>query len=199
VCVRLFTDFGLPQRLRPDHGVPCATHTRARLAPRSAWWVRLGILPAVIEPGQPPPNGRHERRHRTLKAETPRPPANTRPAPQDTCDHCRQELHVERPPDALDLHTPASREASSPRPWPATRPPREDHDRFAGRDVSAHGGLRWHRQWGNVSTCWAGEDVGLEERDEGVWKVSCGPLTRGRLLARQRRIEDASGRRTRHR
>jgi hypothetical protein len=43
----------------------------------------------------------------------------------------------------------------------------------------------------NVSICGAGEYVGLEEIDEGVWHVYCGPLTLGRLLARHMRLEDA--------
>ena len=33
------------------------------------WWIQLGILPERIEPGHPEQNGRHERMHRTLKAE----------------------------------------------------------------------------------------------------------------------------------
>src|SRR5438094_4090779 len=57
-------------------GVPFATTTLARLSKLSAWWVRLGILPELIEPGRPDQNGRHERMHRTLKAETTRPAAS---------------------------------------------------------------------------------------------------------------------------
>ena len=74
---RLFKEYGLPQRIRTDNGVPFATNTLARLSQLSAWWVRLGILPELIEPGKPQQNGRHERMHRTLKAETTRPPAGT--------------------------------------------------------------------------------------------------------------------------
>jgi len=29
------------------------------LSTLSAWWVRLGILPELIEPGHPEQNGRH--------------------------------------------------------------------------------------------------------------------------------------------
>jgi putative transposase len=82
VFVRLFKAFGLPQRIRTDNGVPFATHTLARLSQLSAWWGRLGILPEFIQPGKPQQNGRHERMHRTLKAETTRPPAQTRRAQQ---------------------------------------------------------------------------------------------------------------------
>src|SRR6266545_3582442 len=74
VFTRVFKEFGLPTRIRTDNGVPFATNTLARLSQLSAWWVRLGILPEFIEPGKPQQNGRHERMHRTLKAETTRPP-----------------------------------------------------------------------------------------------------------------------------
>jgi putative transposase len=37
VCTRVFKAFGVPQRLRPGNGVPCATHTLARLSQVSAW------------------------------------------------------------------------------------------------------------------------------------------------------------------
>lgn len=74
VFTRIFKEFGLPERIRTDNGPPFATVSLARLSSLSAWWVRLGILPELIEPGKPQQNGRHERMHRTLKAETTRPP-----------------------------------------------------------------------------------------------------------------------------
>jgi len=43
----------------------------------------------------------------------------------------------------------------------------------------------------NVSITDAGEYIGLEEIDEGVWNVSFGPLKLGRWLERHMRIEDA--------
>jgi putative transposase len=140
VCVRLVKDFGLPKRLRTDNGVPFATNTRARLSQLSAWWVRLGILPACIEPGKPPQNGRHERMHRRLQAETTRPPANTRRAQPSTFDRFRQACNCERPHEALDMHTPASRDASSPRQLPDKLPPVEDPDRFRNPLRQCQGG-----------------------------------------------------------
>jgi putative transposase len=77
VFTRLFRECGLPKRIRTDNGVPLATNTLGRRSQLSAWWIRLGIFPACIEPGTPQQNGRHERRHRTLQAETTRPPART--------------------------------------------------------------------------------------------------------------------------
>jgi putative transposase len=108
VFTRVFKAFGLPQRIRTDNGVPFATNTLARLSQLSAWWVRLGILPEFIEPGKPQQNGRHERMHRTLKAETTRPPGATLRAQQRKFNRFRDECNHERPHEALDMRTPAA-------------------------------------------------------------------------------------------
>lgn len=194
VFIRLFQEQGLPSRIRTDNGVPFATNTLARLSRLSAWWVRLGVLPEFIEPGKPQQNGRHERMHRTLKAETTRPPANTRLAQQRRFDRFRHEFNCERPHEALDLQTPAAVYQPSPRPMPQKLPPLEYPDRFEVRFVSANGGIRWGRHWVNVSATCIGEYVGLEEIDDGIWNVYFGPLKLGRLLERHMRIEDAYGR-----
>ncbi len=198
VFTRLFKEFGLPQRIRTDNGVPFATNTLARLSSLSAWWVRLGILPELIEPGKPQQNGRHERMHRTLKAETTRPPAANHRAQQRKFNRFREEFNNERPHEALDMQTPASVYEPSPREMPNTLPPLEYPDRFEVRYVSANGGIRWNHHWINVSITCAGEYVGLEEIDDGVWNVYFGPLKLGRLLERHMRIEDALGKLKRH-
>ena len=198
VFTRIFREFGLPDRIRTDNGVPFATNTLARLSKLSAWWVRLGVLPELIEPGKPQQNGRHERMHRTLKAEATRPPSNTRLAQQRRFDRFRDEFNNERPHEALQMHTPGSVYASSPRPMPDRLPPLEYPDHFEVRYVSANGGIRWNCAWVNVSTTCVGEYVGLEEIDDGIWNVYFGPLKLGRLLEREMRIEDAYGRLKRH-
>jgi putative transposase len=198
VFMRVFNACGRPPRLRTDTGVPLATNPLARRSQWSAWWVRRGILPELIEPGKPHQNGRHERMHRTLKADTTRPPGANLRAQQRQFTHFREEFTHERPHEALDMHTPAACDAPSPRKMPHQLPPLEYPDRFEGRSVSAHGGIRWNHQWVNVSHTGVGEYVGLEEIDDGVWHVSCGPLKRGRLLERHMRIEDVYGRLTRH-
>lgn len=194
VFARLFKEYGLPTRIRSDNGVPFATSTLARLSMLSAWWVRLGILPELIEPGKPQQNGRHERMHRTLKAETTRPPAVNRRAQQRKFNRFRKEFNEERPHEALDMATPASLYVRSRREMPDRLPPLEYPDRFEVRYVSYNGGIRWNKGWVNVSITCAGEYVGLEEIDDGVWNVYFGPLKLGRLLERHMRIEDAYGR-----
>lgn len=194
VFTRLFKEYGLPTRIRSDNGVPFATNTLARLSSLSAWWVRLGILPELIEPGKPQQNGRHERMHRTLKAETTRPPAANRRAQQRKFNRFLEEFNEERPHEALDMATPTSVYAISKRIMPDKLPPLEYPDRFEVRYVSANGGIRWNKDWVNVSITCAGEYVGLEEIDDGVWNVYFGPLKLGRLLERHMRIEDVYGR-----
>jgi len=194
VFTHLFKTFGLPKRIRTDNGVPFASQTLARLSRLSAWWVRLGVLPEFIEPGKPQQNGRHERMHRTLKAETTRPPAHTRRGQQAKFDRFRNEFNGERPHEALDMQTPASCYAPSPQAMPARLSPLVYPDRFEVRYVSANGGIRWNKRWVNVSTTCIGEYVGLEEIDHGIWNVYFGPLKLGRLHERHMRIEDALGR-----
>ena len=195
VFTRLFKEYGLPKRIRTDNGVPFATNTLARLSRLSAWWVRLGIVPEFIEPGKPQQNGRHERMHKTLKAETTRPPANNSlRAQQRKFDH----FNNERPHEALDQQTPADCYSPSPREMPNKLPPLEYPDRFEVRYVSANGGIRWNRRWVNVSIVCVGEYVGLEEIDDGIWDVYFGPLKLGRLNERRMLIEDEFGRLKRH-
>jgi putative transposase len=198
VFTRLFREFGLPKRIRTDNGVPFATNTLARLSSLSAWWVRLGIVPELIEPGKPQQNGRHERMHRTLKAETTRPPANSLRAQQGKFDRFREEFNHERPHEALDQQTPAACYRASLREMPSKLPPLEYPDRFEVRYVSANGGIRWNRRWVNVSIVCVGEYVGLEEIDDGIWEVYFGPLKLGRLNERRMLIEDEFGRLKRH-
>lgn len=199
VFTRLFQEYGLPQFIRTDNGVPFATNTLARLSTLSAWWVRLGVMPQLIQPGNPQQNGRHERMHKTLKAETTRPPAHAMRSQQVKFDHFRKEFNHVRPHEALNQNTPASVHVPSPRQMPSRVPPLEYPDRFEKRYVSANGGIRWNKQWVNVSSTCIGEYVGLEEIDDGVWNVYFGALRLGRLDERNMRIEDAYGRLFRHR
>ena len=198
VFTRLFKEYGLPARIRTDNGVPFATSTLGRLSKLSAWWVRLGVMPELIEPGKPQQNGKHERMHRTLKDETTKPPGANSRAQQRKFNTFRREYNDERPHEALDMNTPAQLYQASKREMPNKLPALEYPDRFEVRYVSANGGIRWNRRWVNVSTAVIGEYVGLEEIDNGLWDVYFGALKLGRLHERHMRIEDHLARLTRH-
>lgn len=192
-----FRRYGLPARIKSDNGTPFASTALGRLSPLSVWWIRLGVLPELIEPGKPQQNGQHERMHRTLKAEATRPPAANLSGQQRRFDHFRREFNHVRPHEALELETPATLFAASPRRVPSVLEPLSYPAHYETRLVSKNGGIRWRSQWVAVSTTVAGHHVGLEAVDDAVWDVYFGPIKLGRLLEDQLRIEDDRGRLTR--
>jgi transposase InsO family protein len=194
VFVRAFQAYGLPVRIRSDNGVPFATQALGRLSPLSVWWIRLGILPDLIEPASPQQNGRHERMHRTLTADCVRPPRRSRRAQQQRFDQWRREFNELRPHEALADATPASHYDASPRPYPHRLPSLEYPAHYEVRRVSYNGGIRWHCRWVNVSQTLGGEVIGFVEIDDGEWDVYFGPVRLGRFHERTLQIEDALGR-----
>ena len=194
---RLFQELGLPKFIRTDNGVPFATSAIARLSRLSVWWVRLGIYPELIEPASPQQNGRHERMHRTLKAETTRPAASTRLAQQRRFNRFREEFNDVRPHEAIGQQTPSSFYHPSPRPYPRRLPPMEYPAHFEVRLVSRNGGIRWNSRWVNVSHVLGEQYVGLEEIDNGIWTVYFGPIELGRFDERDFKITDTLGRKAR--
>jgi putative transposase len=70
--------------------------------------------------------------------------------------------------------------------------------RFESRFVNASGGMRWRSNWVQVCTVCSGENVGLEEIDDGIWEVYYGPLKIGRFHERLGRTENANCSLNRH-
>lgn len=189
----LFREFGLPDRIRTDNGVPYASMALGRLSRLSIWWIKLGILPDLIEPASPHQNGRHERMHRDLKAETAIPPAGNHSAQQRRFNAFRIGFNEVRPHEALGQKPPASIYEPSTRPFPTklTQPKYPPH--FEVRKVSTNGGIRWHSAWVNVSHLLGGGYIGLEEVADDIWTVYFGPIFLGWLHVRKGAILDSDG------
>ena len=132
--------------------------------------------------------------HRTLKAEATKPPGANGRAQQRKFNVWRQEYNELRPHESLEMSTPAWMHRPSPRPMPAKLAEMSYPDRFEVRYVSANGGIRWRKQWVNVSSALVGQHVGLEAVDDGLWDVYFGVMKLGRLHERHMRIEDCMGR-----
>jgi transposase InsO family protein len=118
-----FIEYGMPRVIRTDNGTPFAfTRAAGGLTTLSAWWVKLGVVPERIAPASPWQNGRHERMHRTLKAEATRPPRANRRAQQRAFNLFRYEFNHERPHEALGQKPPASIYNPSKRTYPTKLP-----------------------------------------------------------------------------
>lgn len=174
VFTRVFREHGVPQYMLSDNGGPfCSAHALGGLTTLSAWWIKLGILPVRIRKGHPWENGIHERMHKTLKAETTRPPEADMRAQQKRFNAFRKEFNHERPHEALgdrppvSSYKPARREyteklASSPLEYPG---------HFEVRVVRRSGQINWKGGLLYVSEVLRGERVGLEEVDDGIWTL----------------------------
>jgi putative transposase len=190
----LFQKYGLPHAIRSDNGTPFASSALGRLSELSVWWIQLGIRPELIQPGKPQQNGQHERMHRTLKAETTRPPAANLNQQQRLFNCFRREYNHVRPHEGIELQTPASLYETSTRLMPKALPPLVYPAHFETRLVSKNSGIRWNHRWVAVSHTCAGLHIGLEQIDHGLWDVYLGPVKLGRLLEASFRIEDHLGR-----
>jgi transposase InsO family protein len=188
---RAFREYGLPAVIRSDNGEPFAAPSLGRLSRLSVWWIRLGITPELIEPASPYQNGAHERMHRTLKAETTRPPAADLASQQRCFTRFRRIYNDERPHEALAQQPPDRIYAKSPRAMPPQLSPVEYPGHYERRRVSAAGAISWQSRVLTVSTVLTHEDIGLEPIDDGIWDLHFGPVRLGRFDERRHRIEPA--------
>jgi transposase InsO family protein len=185
---RAFAVFGLPRFMLSDGGPPFGSSGLGRLSRLGVWLVRIGVVPILIEPGRPDQNGRHERFHETLKAETATPPSGSIRAQQASFHRFQETYNQERPHEALAMKTPAEVYELSPRPLPANPPDHVYQDGFEGRSVRSDGAIKWGGDQVFVGEAFAGETVGVEAVDDGLWHVHLGPLRLGVLHGRSRTI-----------
>lgn len=185
VFERLFQEYGLPNRIRTDNGTPFASTAIAGLSHLSIWWIRLGILPERIEPGQPQQNGRHERMHRTLKRAVAHPPAQDQAAQQSQFDLFRTHYNEQRPHEGLGQRNPKSCYTPSTRPYPKRLPELEYPGYFDCQRVSTNGITYWRNKRIYVGYILTGEWVGLEEVADGIWAIYFGPIRLGLFDERQ--------------
>jgi len=185
---RVFREYGLPRAILSDNGSPFGSPGLARLSRLSIWWMRLGITIERIVPGHPEQNGAHERMHRTLKAETTRPPAPDASGQQQRFDRFRAEYNGQRPHEALGQRPPGELYEASSRPYPDKIPQPEYPGHYEVRSVARGGEIKWQGRYLFLSEALGGERVGLEEYDDGMWAVYFGTLQLGRFDERERKL-----------
>lgn len=182
---RAFAEYGLPDRIRSDNGIPFAGIGLAGLSRLTVWWIRLGIVPERIAPGRPEQNGSHEQFHAVLKAHTARPPAANLRAQQRRFDRFRREYNEDRPHEALDQQPPTARYRPSPRRLPDRLPAVEYPGHMEVRRVSSSGCIGWRTAQPFVTETLAGEWVALEEVADGVWTLYFATVALARFDERQ--------------
>jgi putative transposase len=172
VFERAFEDFGLPEAIRTDNGVPFASaHALYGLSKLAVWWLRLGIRLERIAPGHPEQNGRHERMHLTLKTEATRPAAPNVLQQQMRFDTFVHRYNHERPHQALDMATPASCYTPSARLYRGLEElDYPFHDWTAV--VTRCGRICYQRRKINLSQVFAGQKVGVKQTAEHIWLVT---------------------------
>jgi putative transposase len=172
VFERVFKDFGLPKAIRTDNGVPFASpNSLFGLSKLSVWWLRLGIQIERIKPAHPEQNGRHERMHLTLKKEATKPAAKNLIQQQGKFDDFIEEYNQERPHQAIGMKYPAELYVSSSRPYTGLSDLEYPfHDRTV--TVTCCGRICIGRRKINLSTVFAGQNVGIKEVSDKVWLVS---------------------------
>lgn len=171
VFKRLFREHGLPRVIHTDNGTPFTTTAIHGFSELNVWWLRLGIAHSRTEPGKPQQNGAHERMHLTLKRETAMPAKPNLVAQQRRFNGWRHEFNEVRPHEYLDNDTPSQHWEPSPRPLPAKLPKPEYPSRFEKRLVSKAGTFRLKNHQIFISHLLAGDYLGLEEVDTGLWSV----------------------------
>jgi hypothetical protein len=180
--LRLVDEHGRPQAIRSDNGTPFVSPPAIDgLSHLNVLWTRLGITHQRILPGRPDQNGRHERMHRTLKAETTRPPEADMAAQQKRFDPWRAEFNDDRPHEVLNRAMPSSLYHPSGRPMPSVLPRPEYAGYVEVRRVSSGGSSRFKGHEVLVSSVLARELVALTEVDDGVWSVHFYERLLGRL------------------
>ena len=166
-----FEEYGLPDAIRIDNGVPFAGKGAGGLSRLSVWWIQLGITPERIDKGCPQQNGRHERMHRTLKDEALDPIALNIKEQQKSFDMFRYDYNNYRPHEALGQQTPSKYYKKSIRLYvKKIQPPYYDLDNIV-RKIKRSGELRFNGKTYHLSQLIAKQPVGLKEIADGIWNI----------------------------
>jgi transposase InsO family protein len=171
VFERVFKEYGLPDAIRSDNGIPFAGKSPGGLSRLSLWWIQLGIIPERIDKGCPEQNGRHERMHRTLKAETLHPVSPNVKEQQKRFDLFRYDYNNYRPHESLGQDVPRTCYQRSNKPY-IERPAAPDYDHsYTVRHVRNNGEIKFNGGLHYLSELLTGQPIGLKEAADGLWHI----------------------------
>lgn len=185
---RIFREYGLPEAIRTDNGSPFAGTGLGGLSRLSIWWIKLGIRPERIAPGEPQQNGRHERMHRTLKDSAINPSGLDIRDQQKKFDFFRVEYNIERPHESIGMKRPAEIFKQSDRVYPNRIRPIEYPDSFEIRRVRHNGEIKFGGKNYFLSHLLYDERVALKEVSDGIWLINFGLHRLGYIDLHKRKV-----------
>lgn len=171
VFTAAFRQYGLPDAVRVDNGTPFASRGIGGLSRLSIWWIQLGIVPERIDKGCPQQNGRHERMHRTLKAEAIDSKVTHMKEQQKRFDWFCFDYNHNRPHESLNQEPPAKHYQKSNRIY-IEKPSRPEYDYgFIVRRVCSGGDIKLYGRRYYLTELLFGHDVGLKETADGLLTI----------------------------
>lgn len=169
----IFQQYGLPERLLMDNGRPWgfdrdAPHTRL-----TVWLLQLGIAVSHGRPYHPQTQGKDERFNRTLNIEVIQQHTfSNLLESQQIFDAWSPVYNFTRPHEALQLNTPSSRYAPSPRSFPSMLPPVTYSEEDIIRKIDLDGYLRFRGRVFRISKAFAHQPVALRPAEpDGIFQV----------------------------
>jgi transposase InsO family protein len=184
----IFREYGLPDAIRSDNGIPFAGRSIGGLSRLMIWWILLGIIPERIRKGCPQENGRHERMHRTLKSDVLNPVAGNLREQQKAFDLYRYDYNHERPHESLNDQTPSDYYKKSNRQY-VEHPHRANYDHnYLVRQVRHSGEIKFMGRMFLITKLLAGQPVGLKEIDDGFWQLQFSFYVLGSIDLRKNKV-----------
>jgi len=163
--IRTFQEYGVPEAMLMDHGVPWwGTANRLGLTRLSVELMEQGIQLYYSGLGHPQTQGKVERFHRTLSAGI----RHRGGPPQEFAKWgpllkaFRKEYNQVRPHEALQMQVPAQRYEPSRKAYQAQPRSWDYEDSVQVRRIGASGSVKWQGKAYFVSNALSGKWVGME-------------------------------------
>lgn len=179
--IAAFRRYGLPEQMTMDNGTPWGNSEGSPYTRLSVWLMRLGIQVSHSRPYHPQTQGKDERFHRTLDAELlGRIPLHNHRQIQAELDTWQIVYNHQRPHEALNLATPATRYQPSPRRFPDLLPPIIYRSDDIVRTVHGGGQITFMGRSITVGKALIGQPIALRPTpDDGCYHiVFCNHVTR---------------------
>jgi len=169
----IFRRYGLPDAMLMDNGPPWGDAGDQPWTACGVWLLRQGIRVAHGRARHPQTQGKEERFHRTLKAETLRGASFSDLAQcQRRFDAWRHRYNHERPHQALDMAVPATRYQPSRRAWSEQLPAIEYAQGDLVRKVDVNGRISFNARSWRLSKAFRGLPVALRPTaQDGVYSL----------------------------